>query len=229
VQEDASLLLACELTSLKLKKAGALAAAGAGGELATLLDEAKVELAAARAKLDELPDGTEPVVPATYHRASAEYFKLRGPAASFYESALSYLGYTPLAMLPADARAELALDVALAALVGDGVYNFGEVNAHPVLGALAGTPHAWLVQLLAAFQTGDIDAFNAVLGANKAAYQAQPALVAAAPVVKEKITLLAIMELAARRPGECRLLAGADCECRCHLQLSPDSLPQWPR
>ena len=40
--------------------------------------------------------------------------------------------------------------MALAALVGEGVYNFGEVNAHRVLGALAGGPHAWLAELLLA-------------------------------------------------------------------------------
>ena len=45
--------------------------------------------------------------------------------------------------------ARLAADLALAALTGDGVYNFGEVVASPVLAALDGGDLAWLGELLA--------------------------------------------------------------------------------
>ena len=40
------------------------------------------------------------------------------------------------------------MDISLAALTGDGVFNFGEVLATPILGVLAQTPHAWLSELL---------------------------------------------------------------------------------
>ena len=126
--------------------------------------------------------------------------------------------------LPEGERGALAVDVALAALVGEGVYNFGEVNAHRVLGALAGGPHAWLAELLRAFQHGDIDAFNAVLGAHGADVAAAPALAASAGALKEKIALLALMELAARRPALGRVLTFADVAAAARL---PADQVEW--
>ena len=49
----------------------------------------------------------------------------------------------------------------LAALLGSGVYNFGELLAHPILEALKDTPNAWLVDLLQVFNAGDIRGFEA--------------------------------------------------------------------
>ena len=191
--------------------AAAAAVAGAGASPAeALLDVCKRDLAAAKAAIDALPDGTEPVVNATYHRVACEFYKLRGPAHSFYESALLYLGNTPLETLALPVRQALALDVALAALVGEGVFNFGEVNAQPLLGALEGTPHAWLAELLRAFQTGDVEAFERVVAGNAAAIASHPALVAAQAAVREKITLAALVELAARRPATDRAISFAD-------------------
>jgi len=80
------------------------------------------------------------------------------------------------------------------------------VNAHPILASLAGTPHAWLVDPLATFQTGNIDGFNAVVAAHRAAFAAQPALESSTAVVKEKITLLAVVELAASKPAAARAI-----------------------
>jgi 26S proteasome regulatory subunit N9 len=160
--------------------------------------------------VEALPDGTEPIVHATLHRVACEFFKLRGPAHRFFESALLYLGNTPLETLALPVRQALALDVALAALVGEGVFNFGEVNAQPLLADLAGTPHAWLAELLLSFQTGDVAAFERVVGANAAAVASHAALVAAQGAVREKITLAALVELAARRPATDRAIAFAD-------------------
>jgi 26S proteasome regulatory subunit N9 len=122
--EEAYLVAAMEVTSLKLRKAAALA--GDAPALTALLEAAKAELAAGRALLEALPEGADPVAHAAYHRTAAEYHKLRGPAAAFYTEALAWLAHVPLDALPTAVKAELAVDIALAALVGEGVYNFGE-------------------------------------------------------------------------------------------------------
>ena len=93
---------------------------------AAQLDEVKRELSDCKALIDALRDRPDPVVSAAYHRAAAEYHKVRGPAAAFYESALLYVGNTPLEALAAEERGALAVDVALSALVGDGVYNLAK-------------------------------------------------------------------------------------------------------
>jgi len=93
------------------------------------------------------------------------------------------------------------------------------VNGHPLLASLEGTPHAWLRQLLASFQTGAIDAFNDVVAAHRPAFEAQPALVAASGAIKEKITLLAVMELAGRKPPAERSLTFAEVAAETRLPL----------
>jgi 26S proteasome regulatory subunit N9 len=205
LQDDAYLMCMMEMACLKVRKAGGMAAHGVAVESVTaLLEEVKASLAKGKSLMDgpTIPDGADPSVPASYYRANMEYFKLKGPPHLFYENALLYLGNTSLDSLSQEEKLSLAVDVALAALIGEGVYNFGEVNAHPLLQALEttpGSPHGWLAQLLRAFQAGDIDSFNAVVGANKQAFDAAPALAASSALLKEKVTLLAVMELAAKR------------------------------
>lgn len=132
--DDAFLVTRMEVALLRVRKAAALAGSGVPAGVAAgtaLLDSLKTELAEGRELLERLGGGgAEPAVPAAYHRAAAEYYKIRGPAAAFYEAALAYLGVTPLSALSPEERVAMAIDVALAALVGEGVYNFGEVSPH---------------------------------------------------------------------------------------------------
>jgi hypothetical protein len=86
---------------------------------------------------------------------------------------VQYLAHTPLETLSDAEKRQLAVDVALAALVGEGVFNFGEIIEHPVMASLAATPEAWLADLLRVFHTGDIDQFTLVVSTNSAAYHSQ--------------------------------------------------------
>jgi hypothetical protein len=86
---------------------------------------------------------------------------------------VQYLAHTPLETLSDAEKRQLAVDVALAALVGEGVFNFGEIIEHPVMASLAATPEAWLADLLRVFHTGDIDQFTLVVSTNSAAYRSQ--------------------------------------------------------
>lgn len=62
-----------------------------------------------------------------YYRLASEYYKSVGPPDAFYRSALMFLAYTPLDGIPQADRYMLATDISLAALTGEGVFNFGEV------------------------------------------------------------------------------------------------------
>lgn len=61
--------------------------------------------------------------------------------------------------MPKAEQAERAFNIGLAAVIGEGVYNFGELLAHDILASLKGTDKEWLVDLLYAFNSGDIDKF----------------------------------------------------------------------
>lgn len=169
-------------------------------------------------------DGAEPVVYASFHRASAEYHRVKGPAAAFYQSALNFLAYTPLASLAAEEAHSLAVDMALGALVGEGVYNFGEVVQYDVLKTLNDTDDAWLGHLLEALHHGDVDAFNDIIAANEAAYASQPALVTGSDLLKKKVSLLCLMEMASKADASDRTLAFGDIAAA--TQLAVDQV-EW--
>ena len=103
-----------------------------------LLDGVKKALRVGEGALATLREGGDPAVPAAFHAASAAYFKLVGPASACHASTLLFLGSCTPQSLPPSQRTSLALDIALASLVGEGIYNFGEVLEQPILGCLLG-------------------------------------------------------------------------------------------
>ncbi len=221
----AQLLVDMELALLRVRKAGALARRGDGGGAAAELEAAKAQLRVGEVALSRLREGEEPCVPAAFHRASAEYYKLAGPAAACHASTMRYLGCVPAAALAPAERAALALDVALAALVGEGIYDFGEVAGQPILDALAGGPHAWLHDLLRALQEGSLAAVGSVLAAHRAPLAALPVLAAAEPVLHEKAALLALCQLVAVRPPEARRVPFVECAAACGVAVEKVRAP----
>uniref|UniRef100_A0AAV1VDN3 PCI domain-containing protein n=1 Tax=Peronospora matthiolae TaxID=2874970 RepID=A0AAV1VDN3_9STRA len=145
--------------------------------------------------------GAEPVVHAAYYRVACDYYSALGPADKFYKNALMFLAYTQYDDMRPEERFDLAVNISIAALTGDGVFNFGEVLATPILGALENTDKQWLSDLLHAFNKGDIDRFNEIVGQNSKEFNAQPALVTKQEYVKEKVALLALMVLVFQRPS----------------------------
>ena len=61
---------------------------------------------------------------------------------------MRFLGCTELSDLSKEDQQSHAFHLSLAALLGKGIYNFGELLAHPVLQTLNGTPNEWLINLL---------------------------------------------------------------------------------
>merc|ERR1712126_675263 len=61
-----------------------------------------------------------------------------GKHREFYATSLKYLGCTDLEDLSKEEQAKHAFFLALAAILGDKVYNFGELLAHKVLDSLKG-------------------------------------------------------------------------------------------
>jgi 26S proteasome regulatory subunit N9 len=82
--------------------------------------------------LESLSD-VDPQVSAAVHYVAMQYHKEQKEFAAFYRSALLYLAFVSQEALPADFRLTLAVDVSLAALLGDDVYNFGELLLHPIV------------------------------------------------------------------------------------------------
>jgi len=165
--------------------------------------------------LAELANGTESdvaIVHSAYYQCAMAYRKAVGPPEAYYAQAIQYLHYSPLDSISHRSKLKIATDLSLAALTGEGVYNFGEVvhNNKAILDTLEGTDNEWLVKLMYASANGDVAGLDTISTTYATAIAAQPALVNRANVVKEKIALLALVNMVFERDPHDRTLTFED-------------------
>jgi len=152
------------------------------------------------------------MVNAAHYETSMNYYKIVGPPEAFYNEAVDYLNYyqpkdTDNAAASDTKSQTLAVDLCLAALTGEGVYNLGQIANNPILKMLAQTPQAWLVELLQACARGNVNDFKRLCQETYPTELAsQPALVNMGQQMEEKITLLGLVELVFTKPASERTL-----------------------
>jgi 26S proteasome regulatory subunit N9 len=125
--------------------------------------------------------------------------------AAYYKNCLLFLACVSINDLTTTERQSRAYDLAIAALVSDSIYNFGELLLHPILDTLSHTPHAWLRDLLFAFNRGDLGAYDVLagnIGRNEFLEQHKTFLY-------QKISLSALTETVFRRPPHDRAMSFA--------------------
>lgn len=115
------------------------------------------DLDAASTILDTF-DSIEPVIHAAYYRVNADYYSVKLDYTNYYHNALLYLACEP-SLTPEDAKTR-AYNLSIAALLGEKIYNFGELLLHPILNQLKSTETSWLPELLFAMNSGNLDNFN---------------------------------------------------------------------
>ncbi|KAL1988388.1 hypothetical protein VTN96DRAFT_10071 [Rasamsonia emersonii] len=165
---------------------------------------ARKDLDKSQAILDSF-DSVETVVHAAFYKVNADYYQAKQEFASYYRNALLYLACVKLEELSQEERVSRAYDLSVAALVSDSIYNFGELLLHPVLDSLTETPHAWLRDLLFAFNRGDLTAYD-VLAGN---ISKNKLLESHRNFLYLKISLSALTEMVFRRPPHDRNLTFA--------------------
>ncbi|TMS32394.1 hypothetical protein L596_000239 [Steinernema carpocapsae] len=154
--------------------------------------------------LDEV-NGVTPVH-APFYKASAEYLKETRNHAGYYREALRYLGCANQDDLDDKTKLDQAVLLGFAALLGENVYNFGELLAHPILKSLEGSDYTWLLEVLLAFNAGDIPKFKSL----ESKWGQWVDLKNAEDFVMDKLRLLCIMEMALARPSKDRYLPFAE-------------------
>ncbi|KAL7866536.1 hypothetical protein AOLI_G00143500 [Acnodon oligacanthus] len=154
--------------------------------------------------LNNLPGVTS--VHGRFYDLSSKYYRFVGNHALYYKDALRYLGCVDVKDLSETEKQERAFTLGLAGLLGEGVYNFGELLMHPVLESLRNTDKQWLIDTLYAFNSGNVVKFQAL----KSAWGQQPDLAAHEPKLMKKIQLLCVMEMTFTRPTNNRQLTFQD-------------------
>lgn len=120
--------------------------------------------------------------------------------------------------LTEEERLARAYDLSVAALVSDSIYNFGELLLHPILDSLTETPHAWLRDLLFAFNRGDLTAYDVLAGnitKNRLLEHHRIFLY-------QKISLAALTEMVFHRPPHDRSLTFATISAE--TKVKPDEI-----
>ncbi|KAI9100179.1 hypothetical protein K1719_024397 [Acacia pycnantha] len=98
---------------------------------------------------------------------------------------------------------DLTFDLCLSALLGDNIYNFGELLTHPISSRDKGG-----VALLysSGIQFGDLVRYQELCLVHNAALSAQPTLVQNEQRLLEKINILCLIEIIFSRPSEARTI-----------------------
>ena len=169
-------------------------------------DEAsyKEGISASEAKVSTTPYGNE--VMSQLYKCKLMISRLVGDATLFYRNSLLYLAHTPLQTISPSEQNAHAAELCMAALLGESVYQLGELLLHPIFKSLEGSNHAWLHSLVIAFSKGDLDAFNTITARNSVLVQSLQPLVDGQVQLREKIRVFALMELARDRPANARTM-----------------------
>jgi len=150
----------------------------------------------------EKEDGVSPVHSRFYEMA-AHYYSKQSNHELFYRNTLRFLGCREdLEAEFDDSFEQIGFKLCLAALLADNVYNFGELLQHKILNSVKNGPNNWIVSLLQAFNSGDIDTIYQL----KLKWESQADLLSHKDKLEEKWMLSALMEAVFSRSAIDRIL-----------------------
>ena len=118
-----------------------------------------------------------------------------------------FLAYAPMDELTSQQKVQWAKDVSIAAIVGEGVYNFGDVLANSILSVLKGTDDEWLLQMLEAF-VAETSLVSKIVSERGPILAADEALSSAA--VRQKLSFLCVVRVIFNTPADQRTISFAD-------------------
>ncbi|KAI3625628.1 hypothetical protein CBS9595_000989 [Malassezia furfur] len=149
-------------------------------------------------------DSVEPVVHASFYRVSGNYYKSKAEYADYYRNFLLFLACINYETeMSVAEQVQCAHDLAISALLGDTIYNFGELLLHPILTTLRDTEYAWLSDMLVAFNAGDIGRFESLIPR----LGQEPILETNVAFLRQKICLMALIENVFKRSTDNRTLS----------------------
>eukprot|EP00775_Hariotina_reticulata_P005374 gene5374-5609_t len=185
------------------------------------VQECKVMVEDAKTELDSLPD-VDPSVSAAVYYVSSLYYKVKKDYAEFYKSSMMYLAFISSDSLTYDFKLPLAVDISLAALLGEGIHNFAQLLMHPIVKVLDSSPYKWLHEMLECFNHGDLHQYDALCSKYAAVLNAQPALVENERRLREKVTISCLINQISDLPPEERRIPLATIAAR--TKLSTDGV-----
>jgi len=202
-EKDAHVYISCQLVHY-------LVLLGQTQEAKTLLQECEKEM-------EQLV--SDVVINRQFYKTAAEYYKFEKLYPQYYHHALLFLSSVSMDELHPTEKQERAYELCMSALLGEGLYNFGELLMHPILDSLKQTKYEWLRSLLLFYNSGDLEGFDKV--SKTGDFLSQALLVQSLDFLRQKLCLMTLVEVVFKRSKEerGRLAFGAiEKECRVPIE-----------
>lgn len=131
---------------------------------------------------------------AAFYLTKCEYYKYYENYNLIYTNGLLYLSSIEGEM-PDDKKTEFCYMLCIAALLGDKIYNFGELILHDILKSISSTdsPYYWLYNLIQTLNAGNLPEF--MRGLNEDASRKSPQVWAHSDFLQQKIVIMSLLEL----------------------------------
>lgn len=151
------------------------------------VDEASAIIDACDTSISDLTGSTDARVNSSLYSAKAALSKVKGDYNGYYYNSLLFLAcVSDLEAL--SHKSEIVKDICISGLLGDKIYNFGEIIMHDIMNYLQ-VP--WIKQLLLALNSGDLKMYNEVLGEAKA----EPEIQSNLPFLNQKMCIMGFIEM----------------------------------
>ncbi|KAH3670715.1 hypothetical protein OGAPHI_001230 [Ogataea philodendri] len=197
---QALLFLEIEIAGVKLKL-------GFVDEASAIIDECSKKIETINWSLDNR-------INASYYFTNASLMKLKGDYTAVYYNSLLFLAcIDDLENLTN--KQEIVRDISVSALLGDKIYNFGEIIMHDIFKYLT---IPWLKQLLLSLNSGDLKSFESVVTGKEIQQVAE--LASNVNFLKQKMCIMSLIELIFNRPTKNRVFKYDD--IRAHVPFLKD-------
>ncbi|QEU62114.1 Rpn9 [Kluyveromyces lactis] len=178
---DGNLLLDIEIARVKLEKGDLV-------EVRDILD--------AIGKTLDVQDSVPLRVTGAYYSCNASYYQVKKDFNNFYYTSLLYLSTITSEeqqqRLTQLEQQQLAYNLCIAALLGDNIYNFGELLQHPIISSISNDKeYEWLFRFLNALTEGDFQKFDQI---SKERIPKVPILAQHESFLRQKICLMTLVE-----------------------------------
>lgn len=158
--------------------------------------------------------GVDIIINSAYHEACANYFRAADNPQKFYESMLLYIAYTPLNSIPVDRQQSISFELAVAGLIAEGMFDFGDLLAMPILTALDDS-QKWILDFVEAASEGSLSMFEAAMTHSQ--QQAISAFGTRIDKLYLKMKLSSLVDLAFKLPANDRRLTFDAISAHCQV------------
>jgi 26S proteasome regulatory subunit N9 len=183
------------------------------------IDEAGSIIDQSQEKIDHLSISADNRVNASFYRIKAQLMKVKGDFNSFYYNSLLFLACIPQ-LADLEDKESIVEDICISGLLGDKIFNFGEIIMHEIFTYLQ---NDWLKKLFLSLNNGDLKSFNQLI-VDSSQLNHYSDISNRIDFLKQKICIMAFIELVFNKPTTSRCIQYKEISTNIPLLKSDDEI-----